>query len=203
MGLNVSWIAVKGLGRAEVLERLKATELEAVEDELAAELALAELPGGWLLVFADDSEFASEDLAAELSQGGSAVACQMSETTMFSGAWRYDDGAHAWSVTHDPAEDEVTEAGQAPPALTAILDACRKDAAAGSDEADYFFDAPIRLSTEVCGYSPPGHEDGAAPKLSWRALDREPPARRFERPVRSRERPARKGGLLSWLFGKR
>jgi hypothetical protein len=203
MGLNVSWIAVKGVGRAEMLERLKATELEAVEDELATELALAELPGGWLIVFADDSEFATEDLTAELSQGGSAVACYMSETTMFSGAWRYDDGARAWSVTHDPEEEEITEAGQPPLGLAAILDACRKDAAAGHNDTDYFFDAPIRLSTEICGYAPPGYEDGAASKLSWRALDRAPPARNRERPVRNHERPARKGGLLSWLFGRR
>jgi hypothetical protein len=123
------------------------------------EFSIAELPTGWLVLFANDVEFASAERLATLSQGATLVACQVEEHSMISAAHGWRDGAQLWSITHDPerASDDLSVLGAPPPAFAAIREKLFTEQATEEENdeplpVDYIFDIPVALAENLTGY---------------------------------------------------
>ena len=95
MGLSNSWIAIKGLSRQEVLDDLSADEGELIAADVLPKFAVADLPGGWLLILAH-AEFVSRNRMYQFSRAGLAVACVEAEHAMHSDAWAYEAREELW-----------------------------------------------------------------------------------------------------------
>jgi hypothetical protein len=155
MGLNLSWIATRGLDKAEVLARLGLVMTGQTGEYFDTARSCAELPGDWLIVYANRMDWATPERIAAVSVGGEAVGCQMSETVMWSGAWGCRDGAREWSVTHDPDKDlnGVKVEGDPPSQLPDVMATARRGQERGDDSVDYMFDVPVELVAAVCGFN--------------------------------------------------
>jgi hypothetical protein len=156
MSLTCSWIAIKGLGRPEVLDRLSLAETGETDEFFRVRFACAELPGGWILITSNKLDWASPDRIAEASAGGEAVGCQASEVVMWSGAWGCRDGVRQWSVTHDPDKDPrgVDVKGEPPAQFAEVLKKAKDEQTEADDNVDCIFDVPIDLATAICDFAP-------------------------------------------------
>lgn len=158
MGWRLSWVAVTGLGKDEVLARLALEDSGDSADCFQRRIeTCAELPNGWFLLTRGDG-FKDAELAS-LSRGSRLVTGDGDETTMFSAAAGWADGLRQWAVDHNPERglSDLNIEGEAPPELAAILAQARADQAeAGGDEADvdFVFDVPQALSGALCGWRP-------------------------------------------------
>ena len=161
MGLRNSWIAVRGLQREQALETLGMEVAQPLESGcLPDDIALATLPGGWLIGLADGSADAFDGDLVKLVALGSAVGCAVNETVMYSEARAYEGGVEIWRVVHDPDADEslysLQITGNPPPQLDAIVGSVRAEQdAEGGEEADVdlMFDIPTKLAQSLCGFS--------------------------------------------------
>ena len=160
MGLTLSWVALSGLAKDEVLARLGLEDSgEPAEFYQRRAQTCAERPNGWVLLARGEvDDFKPGDLAA-LSQGALLLSAYCSETVMFSGASGWTDGARQWVITHNPEEGQSDLAieGDPPPELAAILAQARAvQEEEGGDEADVdvVFDVPKDLVSAFCGWHP-------------------------------------------------
>lgn len=154
MGLNMSWIAVKGRTPAEMLDSLSMAETGYHGEFTDSDFSLAELPTGWTVVMAMDSGWATPKLLALTSAGAEAIGCQMSETVMYSSGWGYEDGVQKWSMVHYLDQEKILEVeGEPPPEFAAIRDDLFRQQEA-EDGVDFIFEAPIALSAAICGFRP-------------------------------------------------
>ncbi len=160
MGWTLSWVAVSGLGRDEVLARLGLEDSGEPADFGQRGLkACADLPNGWVLLVSGVIDVFRDTELAPLSQGARLFSAYGSETVMFSGASGWADGVRQWAIDHNPERglSDLNIEGEAPPELAAILAQARADQAeAGGDEADvdFVFDVPQALSGVLCGWRP-------------------------------------------------
>ena len=188
MSFHHSWIAVKGLDRAASLAALELEVRPEQDRRSASEVALAELPDGWLLLLlGDDAAFKARFVA--LSKGLTGVACWEDDRVMHSETRGYVDGHQIWRVAHDPERGmyDLQIDGAPPEALDAIRTehTARQDAEGGEQaEVDFIFEVPPMLAKAICGVR----------------LGNERPGPVFTelRPSQSARRP----GLLQRLFGR-
>ena len=108
MGLKHSWIAVQGLDAEQALASLEMEVSEVLPpDYLPDDLGMAQLADDWLVfVWSRKADTLSGKLLG-LAAFGPAVACNISETVMFSEACGYQGGGQIWRVTHDPDKDHT------------------------------------------------------------------------------------------------
>jgi len=175
MGLNLSWIGVQGEQKTAVLDRLGFEEIGETGDEVGADYACAELPGGWLIVLATDRVFDVNDTLAKVASKGSSLSCSMSETVMVSEVRAFRNGRALWSVLHDPDKDPqgFVVAGALPPQFDEILRRLEgEQAAPGNEDVDCMFDLPLELAASICGY-----RAGQTRGLEWTVLQRSAPSR--------------------------
>jgi hypothetical protein len=190
--INLSWIAVKGMDKAGVLETLGLVEAPEDDEVSYFRHSVAEFPGGWTVILALDFMYPTPARMAAVSVGGTAIACSIDERSMYSVARGYSDGKAVWSVDHDGGThgpDHLDVAGKPPAELAIVrarLNAEQVKADADGIDVDYIFDVPPDLSLALCGYKfdPQREEDGP----TFRLLD----------VVRTKG-----SGFLSKLFGKR
>jgi hypothetical protein len=177
MGLNCSWIAVQGLKPEQALAALEMEVSEVLpQDYFPDGVAMAQLPGDWLLFLWGRKAGALEAKLPDLVTFGPAIACELSETVMFSEARGYESGEQIWRVTHDPNEDQTLYSLQVegnPPAQleTIVRDArAEQDHEGGKDAGvDYIFDIPSRLAQSICGFNP---SEGEPEDLRYSVLRR-------------------------------
>jgi len=158
MGLNHSWIAVRGLAPEQALEALGMEIDEIIEPRYLPDgIGMAELPDGWLLFVSDRDASALEGKLNGLAKFGPAIACYISETVMCSEAHGYEAGQEIWSVAYDCEKGryalEIT--GSPPPQLDEIRAQMRvaQEAEGGEDaDVDLMFDVPPKLAQSICGY---------------------------------------------------
>jgi hypothetical protein len=168
MGIRATWIAVRGVDKVEVFERLGFVDTEEEADD-GFEPSYAQLPGGWLAVLYPGGDDPDIKLMEALSIGGQAVACAINETVMHSWARGYRDGEGVWSVEHDGGEQgchHLDVVGDLPPEFAPIRDRLIADQAkedAGDANTDYVFDLPAELTYALCGY----RADGQAMPGGW------------------------------------
>ncbi|MDB5460327.1 MAG: hypothetical protein JWO72_2068 [Caulobacteraceae bacterium] len=201
MGITASWIAARGIDKAEVFARLGYVDTgEAADDDF--ELSYAQLPSGWLVVLIPGYRDPSWDRMEALCAGGEAMSCTISETVMYSLAHGYRDGRHVWSVEHhggDMGTYHLDVWGSPPPELEPIRlrqMAKQEEDDAGDVRVDHIFDVPAELTYALCGY----RADGQAMPGG------EPPMTLLRDPEAGRRAPREGGGgvfktLARW-FGR-
>jgi hypothetical protein len=159
MGFSISWIAVSGKAKDEVLKSLSLADTNEPGEANESPVSGAALPGGWYLLFLND--YAHPYLAAarlaELSRGGQALACQVEEHVMATAAFMYADGVRQWDVTHESAGGLYhLDIEGTPPAQLGEIHArlaAEQDAEGGEEaEVDCMFDVPVELAATICGY---------------------------------------------------
>lgn len=204
MGISNSWIAVQGWTRDQALAQLGLEADHEIEGWPDRQLAIADLPEGWLLFLTDNLEEAFDPRFTELSAPGPAVACSIDEHVMFNEARGYRDGSEIWRVTHDPdgarSLYHLDVGGELPPAFEEIRRTAiaAQDAEGGEDAGvDLIFDVPTELAKSICGFK---HDDEWPQDLIFTSLLR-PRAERGSDTARS-ARPDGPG-FFHRLFGRR
>jgi hypothetical protein len=158
MSFHLSWIAVKGPSKGDVLATLGLAEAPADDDPSYFQHCVAELPSGWIIIVAEDFMYPTPKRMAAVSTGATAIACSIDERTMYSVARGYADGQAVWSVDHDGGQKGIYHldvAGTPPPEFAAVRDRLKaqQEAEGGADgEVDYVFDVPACTIEALCGY---------------------------------------------------
>jgi hypothetical protein len=188
MGLSASWIAVRGMDRAQVAERLGLEETGREAEGWDAFLALGDMGNGWVIVRCQDFDYPTRELMAPLSAGAEALSCQVEEHVMVSIARGFRDGRQVWSAIHEPDQgiDSLVVEGTPPPELAAIEQRLRaQQDAEGSEESsvDFMFDAAPEIVAALAGYRDDEDQGVAFAQLH-------------------RARPPKGPGLLQRLFGR-
>lgn len=159
MGFSISWIAVSGTPKADILQILSLVDTAESDEANESPVSGAELPGGWYLLFLNDivHPFTQAPLLQRLSAGGKVLVCQIEEHVMASAAIMYENSVNIWSVTHESENGiyHLAQDGVLPPSLDKIHAEMKasQDAEGGDDaDVDYIFDVPVVLAAAICGY---------------------------------------------------
>ncbi|MBW8910456.1 MAG: hypothetical protein JF564_00815 [Sphingomonas sp.] len=163
MGLSSSWMGFQNVSKDQLLEQLGLTETgeEGYFEEVAKPYAYAELPGGWLILFVDDFDWADPQRVVELSEHGLVIGCQFNDKSMMgSVVSAAEKGGALWQVSHRPDYEphsayHLDVKGDPPPALTALRDRHVRDQdEEGGEDAgvDHIFEVPLELAKQVCGF---------------------------------------------------
>lgn len=157
MGHRISWVAVRGLDRETLLDRMKLAETGRPDEANEADISWATLPNGWTLVYSNDSRDAADDRLADLSQGATVIGAEINETVMYSRLACHEDGRRVWSVTHDSDKgrynlDTVGEMPAVYEEVRALLFKEQEDDGGEESDTDYIFDVPVELAERLTGY---------------------------------------------------
>jgi hypothetical protein len=152
MGLIASWIGFQGVSKEQLLRELGLRETEEIGDfeALASPFSLGQLPNGWLILYANDLEWADARRVLDLSRLGMTVGCQFDDKTdMFSTCSAARSGAQLWDIVHKGGEAGYEIAGEPPAEFDEIRSKClqAQEADGGMDSnTDFLFDAPLILA---------------------------------------------------------
>lgn len=163
MGLNVTWVVAKGVGKDAVLEALGMVETGAFEGKAVAEAAVAELPNGWTVVHFGRFNRLTHEQAAATFPRSEVVWGTSSESVMWSGSYGLRNGHRAWSVEHDPEKDldGLACSGEVPPELHEIHEDLRRQRQDDEEGGvDFVFEAPMALTAALTGYDPTRQYEG-------------------------------------------
>lgn len=158
MGYRMSWLAVRGLTKDQALDALHLSDTGKQDEANEAPFSAATLPDGWIIVWANDEEYANETRAAALSSTAtSVVAVHVNETCMHSTASFFERGTRLWRIHHEGDEliDFIERDGNLPPEVNEIeaqARASQADEDAGPGDVDWLFDVPLETARTVCGY---------------------------------------------------
>jgi hypothetical protein len=118
MGFAISWVAIKGLGKAEIYERLGMAPTGEIGDITGRNGASA-LDNDWTVVVLDKigHPLALEPELRQLSRQCDVIACHIEEHTMFSTSEAWKDGDLVWQVVHEADSDilHLEAEGDLPP----------------------------------------------------------------------------------------
>jgi hypothetical protein len=192
-------MAVKGLDKASLLERLGFVETGETGEWHEVCPAFTERPGGWGVVLVEFGDLPKRAELEALSQGGEVLTCEVSETVMYSEAQGFAAGRRVWMVASDPdanAPHGLVVEGEPPAPFEEVK--ARQLARQAEDDAannpgpgvDYVFDIPPDLVYALTGFranGPPMEDEPAMAELERIA------------PSKGERRP----GFLARLFGGR
>jgi hypothetical protein len=199
MGIRLAWMAVKGLDKAALLERLGFIETGDAGEWHEVCPSFTERAGGWRVVLMEFGDLPKRAELEALSQEGEVLTCEVSETVMYSEAQGFSAGRRLWKVASDPdskAPHGLVVEGD-PPGLfeeiKARLLARQAEGAASNGSGpsvDYVFDIAPDLVYALTGF-----------RANGPPMDEEPVMAELERiaPPKPEQRP----GLLARLFGGR
>jgi hypothetical protein len=186
--MRMGFIAVKGVAKSQVLERLGEVEADHPA-RLYSEPAVGVSADGWVIVVKPDVEFPSPERLAAVSVGGEAVGYSGCTVVMVTSALGFRDGAQIWSVEHNSELDEPDEpsqhletSGDLPPGFEEIIAAARKGQAAEVERVDHIFGITGDVVAGLCGFHLEQESD-----IAFTAL----------------EAPKKPPGLFARLFGRR
>jgi hypothetical protein len=159
MGYSISWIAVRGTPKADVLARLHLHDTGESDEANESPASGAELPMGWYVVFLNDINhpFVAPAALQKLSQGCEIIGCQVEEHVMFSASFHYSNGHHEWGISHESEKGlyNLEFDGAAPSFLAHIhadAQAQQQKEDAEQVKCDYIFDVPLKAAERLCGY---------------------------------------------------
>ena len=157
MGYSISWIALQGKSKEEVLALTSFVDTGVPDEANEASASVASLPMGWTVLFFNDYEATPPELAAAWSKGCRAIACQVEENVMASNAAFYEDGRHLWTVSHQSDKDiyDLEVRGTPPEAFQEIKDRLLEQQHENDGETadvDHVFGAPLEMAAALCGY---------------------------------------------------
>lgn len=157
MGYKISWVGFLALKKQDVLELIGGLDSGTVDEANEEPFSIAEIPGDWVVLFANDFGFASEENLEKLSTHGVVVACQVHEGVMFSASYGYNRGKQMWAVQHDASKGirDLKFSGELPPEfpnIQARLTAEQETHGGDRADVDYFFDIPVETARSLCPY---------------------------------------------------
>ncbi len=158
MGFQLTWLAVHGKDKADVLDALHLRDTGIVDEAMQAPITGASVPDGWTIVVLNQfaHPFAEDASLMLFSQGCRVIACHVHEGLMFCAAQLYENGQRQWAVIHDSQSGEyhLDVEGVPPPNLVDIAERQTKQQRANGDETgiDYMFDIPLDLAQSLCGF---------------------------------------------------
>jgi hypothetical protein len=164
VGFSLTWIAVRGKSRGEVLRALRLRPTGDHEELPESDFTGIDLAGGWYAVVGNGMPDQLMDGVEALSQGGESVLCLVQEHSSSSAAWHYRDGAEAWQVVHtgDQGDAFHLEVGGTPPPELAVIRSRLEKRARAEPDVDFGFDVPIELAKSVVGFRHDEVPDGDA-----------------------------------------
>lgn len=158
MGYAISWIAIKGLDKAETYKRLDMKPTGEIGDVTEFNGAHA-LPGGWTLIMLDrmGHPLVQAQELEELSAHADVIACNIEEHVGFSSAEAWKDGACLWRIAHDAGSGDVShlEVEGGPPVKFSLIDQKyrRRQKAEGEEpQVDHMFEIPLAFAASITGF---------------------------------------------------
>jgi hypothetical protein len=159
MGFAVSWIAVKGKSKNELLAELRLRDSGEEDEAYDTPISGATLPDGWYVVFLNkySHPLVEEGSVVKLSANCQVIVCLIEEHVMASLARLYENGLQVWEVSHQGDEDisNLETSGTLPARFAGIRNGLMKQQREeGGDppEVDFIFDIPLDLAESICGY---------------------------------------------------
>jgi len=158
MGYSISWIAVRGRPKAEVLVSLGLRDTGESDEANESPASGTELPTGWYVVFLSDltHPFVAPATLQKLSEGCEVVGCQIEEHVMFSASFCYSNGRHDWRIIHESEKGlyNLELEGTVPSFVAEIHMAAQgeQDKEGKAARADHIFEVPLRAAERLCGY---------------------------------------------------
>jgi hypothetical protein len=157
LGFRISWIAAKGMSKADLLGHFGFRDTGEKDEANEAPFSVAELPTGWTVLWSNDQTFAKIEICTPLSLKAPVLSCWVNETVMFSSANYFDQGNYLWFVGHDAQRgmNNLELDGDLPSQFSNIRDGLvAQQVAAGGEDADvdFIFDVPLELAQSVCGF---------------------------------------------------
>jgi hypothetical protein len=159
MGYCISWIAVRGIPKADMLARLCLRDSGETDEANESPVSGAELPTGWYVLFLNDiaHPFVAPAALQNLSQGCAVVGWQIEEHVMLSASFHYSDGRHDWTITHESEKGlhNLEVEGAARDFVVEMHAASQKKQSEESGQdagVDYIFDVPLEAAERLCGY---------------------------------------------------
>lgn len=159
MGFAISWLAFEHRRPEEVHRLLELQPNGETSDVPEDKFNGATLPGGWYLVFINqtDHAFVRPKRLAGLSAGGRVIAVSVEEHVMVCWAAAWHNGREVWSVAHNAEGglDDLRATGELPANYAGIRARLMAEQAAedaGDRDVDCIFDVPLELAQSIAGY---------------------------------------------------
>ena len=155
MGFSISWIALRGVEKAEALRRLGFRDVGSEDEANESPFSATYIPTGWTLIFSNDVDYGSAEHLRQISAGTTAVSCQVEEHVMFSAAHSSTDGHDDWSIWHDSQNgmQDLHTSGVLPVAFATTKARLLAEQDHDKDgQVDYVFDIPIDVAQAITGY---------------------------------------------------
>lgn len=160
MGFKISWYAIQGRTKAAALAISGLVDTGRPGDVSEARYSAAEFPGGWVIVWSEDCDFASPEHSAQFSAHETILSCQVHEGVMDSAARLHENGKEIWSVSYSSSEGchDLAISGTPPPQLASIRKAQfakqreHDSRAAGRMSVDHLWEVPVILAESICGH---------------------------------------------------
>ncbi len=159
MGYSLAWIAVRGYGIEEALDRQGLMARPERADDATS--ALSAIPwGDWtvMVVRRGHARLVSRENLSSLSAGGEAMLISVEEHVMYSSAELWRDGHRQWRVEHDAQQsiEHLVADGDLPPTYEAVRArfAAQQDEEDPGDECgvDHYFEIPLELARQRVGF---------------------------------------------------
>lgn len=156
MGFALSWIAVNGASKEQVLSWMSLSDTGEPDEAKEAPFCGAQLPGWYIVVANNNLDFAKEENLFNLSRECEAIGCVIEEHVMQSEVVCYRNSSFAWRADYfgedGPDEAALDADGTLPPQWSAIRDAQIAKQKSDGDNVDHYFDAPLELAKAVCSF---------------------------------------------------
>jgi hypothetical protein len=165
MGYKISWLAVQGVDKNAVYERLGLVPTGEVGPAFEHTVTGSQLSSGWTIVGFNElyHKLVHDDEMQRLSAGWTVMACNLCETTMCSTTSLWKDGEEVWGVWHfsNDSVDHLEMGGDLPPEFDVIekhYRALQAEEKSGDAEVDYMIEIPVALATHITTFV---HDQGS------------------------------------------
>lgn len=159
MGYRISWLAVHGIDKQTVYERLGLVPRGETGLAFDHPTTGRQLENGWTVVGFDElgHELVDDESMKRLSAGWTVMACNLCETTMCSTASLWKDGEEVWGVWHfsNDTVDHLEGGGDLPAEFEAIEQkyrALQAEEEAADASVDYMIEIPMELAKHVTSF---------------------------------------------------
>jgi len=155
MGYSIAWVAIRGTPLDQALNSTGLVDTSALAEYASKPFTGQDLPNGWHLLVAKgcDSHLISDKVLAELSISGQVLACSVEEHVMFSSAEFWQGGQSIWKVEHSSEKGlrHLSSTGSQPASYKEFQTEANR-LQDQNTEVDYFFEVPLLLARELCGF---------------------------------------------------
>lgn len=155
MGINLAWLAVRGLAKDDVLTALGLEDTGEVDSYLESNLVGGLIANGWYVVVDRTFGIYEEKWGEQLSARARVIAVAMGEGFMVSAAREWAGGRELWFVERDGnnGADTLETSGSLPQEFIAIRER-QTELQRGASGVDHLFEVPIELADQIVGFRP-------------------------------------------------